>query len=154
MAGILLSEIAAAFNIVGNSAFWQNITTGRSVFYFRILSQWIAGGEQIFYPAYPGCAIDLASNVVFGSQFASLICAHSILIEMIVDYGLIIGASFMLLMVLFSKKKGIFATIFFLITMSFQCEVFSAFNFVTFLLTYRYLVIEPEHSVAKIGRNL
>lgn len=147
--GILLSEISAAFNIIGNYEFWENITTGRSVFYFRILSQWILNGEGILYPTYPGCAMELASDVIFGKQFASLICAHSILIEMIVDYGVIIGLSFILLMVLFSKKNGIFATCFFLITMAFQCEVFSAFNFVTFLLTYRYLVTEPGHPVAK-----
>lgn len=146
--GILLSEISAAFNIVGSSEFWEDITTGRSIFYFRILSQWILTGGEILYPTYPGCSMDLASDIVFGNQFASLICAHSILIEMIVDYGLIIGFSFILLMVLFSKKKGIFATCFFLITMSFQCEVFTAFNFVTYLLTYRFLVIDPAHSIA------
>lgn len=152
--GMLLTQIVAAFNIIGDSDFWQNITTGRSVFYFAILSQWLPRGIDIFYPAYPGWAAELATigtSLLFPGQYSYFICPHSIVFEMMIDYGIVIGLSFTLLMVIMSKKKGIFATSFFLITMSTQCEAFSSFNFVTYLLVYRYLEMDPEPSGIKIG---
>ena len=143
LTGILLSEIVAAFSIVGDIDFWENISTGRSFFYYSILSQWLPNGVDVFCPSYPGYAADLASVYTsFYGRFNPSQCPHSIIIEMMVDYGIIIGLSFILLMVLMSNRKGIFATCLFLITMSSQCEVFSAINFVTYLLIYRHLSMD------------
>jgi hypothetical protein len=69
---------------------------------------------------------------------------------MMVDYGIIIGLSFILLMVIISKNKGVFATCFFLIAQSFLCEVFAATYFVTYLLVYRYLAMDSVQTESSI----
>jgi|GEM_PF-3150276 len=151
LTGILLTEIIIG---MGDGWRWDEITTGRSVFYSAILSQWLTQGENIFYPSYPGCAGALATdytNWFYKGQFSESICSHSILIEMMVDYGIILGLFFVLMMVMISKEKGIFATSFFLINMSTQCEFFTAMYFVTYLLLYRYLSMDSASNGREIS---
>jgi len=128
---------------------YQSISTGRSIFYNIILEDWIKTGLSIFFPSSSIFSSELITEFTLYTRddngfllYGVAQCPHSILIEIMVDYGIILFCIFFIGFIYSASGLSIIAVLHFLVFASFQCSNFDPIFYVTFYSFYRILLDE------------